>query len=157
METAVIRQDIGNYVEHLFNEEIRLTGITEYGISWKDLTEGKATIAPQGARFDLAFEGRVIGGKINGVIKGVDYLEVRGDGKFMLNIHARIITDDGEIIAVKENGISTPAGSGNARLNLNMELLTESSKYSWLNSRQIWVVGEVDMLSGQVVAAGFSS
>jgi hypothetical protein len=157
METMTYQPEIGSFVEHLFDEEIRLTGITEYGISWKELIEGNAEIPVQGARFDLSFEGKVTGSKVNGVIKGIDYLEIRSDGKFTLNIHARIITEDGEIISVKENGISTPGQSGVAKLNLNMEFLTTSSNYSWLNRKQVWVVGEVDMINGEVKAAGFSS
>lgn len=93
-------------------DEIQLTGITEYGISWEELAKGNIGLPPQGARFNLEFEGSVTGENINGIIKGVDYLEVRADGKFMLNIHAIIITDDGETISVKETGISSPDPSG---------------------------------------------
>jgi hypothetical protein len=157
METTTYQQpEIGTFVEHLFDEEIQLTGITEYGISWKELTEGKVNIPGQGARFDIVFEGKLTGRHINGVIKGVDYLEVRADGKFMLNTHARIITEDGDIISVKESGISTPV-SGNAKLHLNMELSAFSPDYQWLNRKQIWVIGEVNMLNGEVKASGFIS
>jgi hypothetical protein len=157
MEALTYREEIENSLVHLFDEEIQLTGITEYGISWKELIKGNTEIPLQGARFDLAFEGKVNGNKISGVIEGVDYLEVRADGKFILNIHAKIITDDGEIISVKENGISTPGSSGTAKLNLNLEFLTVSPKYEWLNKKQVWVTGEVDMLSGKVKVSGFSS
>jgi hypothetical protein len=153
METLTYQPEIGSYTEHLFDEEIRLTGITEYGVSWKEIIDGKR-IPVQGARFDLNFEGKVTG-RINGVIKGVDYLEIRADRKFMLNIHARIVTEDGEIIAVKEYGISTPDTSGMAKLNLNMEFFTLSPAYIPLNKKQVWVIGEVNMANGEVKAAGF--
>jgi hypothetical protein len=157
METTLYRPDIAESTGHIFDEDIRLTGITEYGVGWEDLTSGNAAIPPQGARFDLAFEGKVIGTDVNGVIKGVDYLTVRGDGKFMLDIRARIITDDGELIAVKENGISTPEPGGIAKLHLNLEFFTVSDRYNWLNKKQAWVVGDVNMLNGEVKVSGYSN
>ena len=142
-------------LDHIFDEEISLTAITEYGISWGDIAGGKAEIPLNGARFDISFEGKLTGGKINGVIKGTDFLEIRADGKFMLDIRAAIITDDGEIIAVKEDGVSAPGPDGTARLNLNMHFSTISSKYSWLNIKQGWLIGEVDMIKGKVKMKGY--
>lgn len=157
MNTQMVDSNIESAVNHLFDEQIVLTGITEYGISWEDLINGAAQIPQNGARFDIAFEGNVIGSQIKGVIKGTDYLEIRADGKFMLHIQARIITDDGETIAVKENGISTPGDNGIARLNLNMDFYTSAEKYSWLNSKQVWAVGDVDMINGLVNMKGYSN
>jgi hypothetical protein len=157
MESTINNSAIENFVEYLFDENIQLTGITEYGISWQDIINGKAKIPEHGARFDLAFEGNVNGDRLKGTIKGVDYLEVRSDGKFMLNIYAALITDDGEAIAVKENGIAAPDSSGTSKLYLNMEFLTASQKYDWLNKKQVWVTGEVNMLNGQVNVSGYSS
>ncbi len=157
MEAQTYQPEIENLTEHIFDEDIQLTGITEYGIGWNDLTKGNVDIPAQGARFNLAFEGKVTGEKINGTIKGVDYLEIRNDGKFMLNIHAIIITDDGESIAVKEGGMSTPDSSGTAKLHLNMDFYTVSDKYEWLNRKQVWSVGEVDMTTGKVRVSGFSN
>jgi hypothetical protein len=149
------QSEIESFTEHIFDEDIHLTRITEYGISWTDLIEGNVEIPVQGARFDLFFEGNVTGSKINGVIKGVDYLEIRADGKFMLNIFASVITEDGEIISIKENGISTPLSNRTARLHLNMEFLASSGEYNWLNKKQAWITGEVDLINGKVKAAGF--
>jgi hypothetical protein len=157
METLTYQTEISNHVERVFDEEIQLTGITEFGISWEDLVKGNAQLPAQGARFNLEFEGSVNGENINGVIKGVDYLEIRADGKFMLNIHATIITDDGETISVKETGISTPDPLGKAVLHLNMDFYTVSEKYEWLNKKQVWSVGEVDMTTGKVKVTGFSN
>jgi hypothetical protein len=157
METLTYQTEISNHVERVFDEEIQLTGITEFGISWEDLVKGNAQLPAQGARFNLEFEGSVNGENINGVIKGVDYLEIRADGKFMLNIHATIITDDGETISIKETGISTPDPSGKAVLHLNMDFYTVSEKYEWLNKKQVWSVGEVDMTTGKVNVTGFSN
>lgn len=157
METQTDLFSIASFTNHIIDEEIQLTGITEYGISWNDLIKGRVQIPLTGARFDLSFEGKVFGEKLNGTIKGVDYLEVRADGKFMLNIHATIITDDGEIIAVREHGISTTDLSGISKLHLNMDLYTHSEKYNWVNQKQFWIVGEVNMNSGTVKVSGYNN
>ncbi len=73
METQTYQSAIENFTEHIFDEEIQLTGITEYGINWDDLTKDNIEIPVQGARFDLAFEGKVTGNKINGKIKGTEF------------------------------------------------------------------------------------
>jgi hypothetical protein len=155
METKTLQPEIADLVQLAFEEEINLTGITEYGISWENLINESVKLPGQGARFDIAFEGKVYGKQINGTIRGVDHLEVRADGKFMLNIFATIITDDGEIIAVKESGISTPNVNGTAALHLNMEFFTVSQKYEWINKKQVWSIGEVDMRAGKVKVTGY--
>ena len=156
MNTQMMESKIDSAVKHLFDEQIQLTNIADYGISWEGLTNGDVVIPPYGLRFDLDFEGRLTG-EVNGVIKGTDYLEIRADGKFQLQIQAKIITDDGEIIAVKEDGISTPGDDGTAILNLNMQFYTVSEKYRWINKKQAWAVGQVDMLSGAVNMKCFSN
>jgi hypothetical protein len=155
MKAQMIDVNISDTVKHLFDEQINLTEIIEYGIQWEDLINGKVDIPRNGARFDISFEGTVNGPEITGTIKGTDYLEIRSDGKFILNIHARIITDDGETIAVKEDGISAPGDSGVAHLNLNFHFYTASEKYQWLNTKQVWAVGEVDMVLGKVQVKGY--
>ncbi len=157
MDTVKKQAEITDYVKHLFDEEIQITAITEYGISWNDITQGKINIPDHGVRFDLSFDGKVFGKSLNGIIKGTDYLEVRTDGKFMLNICATIITEDGFTIAVKENGISTPDQYGKAQLNLNMEFHASSKEYEWLNKKQAWIVGEVDLTIGKVNVSGYSN
>lgn len=138
--------------EHLFDETVQLTGIAEYGISWQDLTGGKVAPPPQGARFDIAFEGALEGLRIKGNIAGVDYLTVRADGRFVLNLQASIETGDGERIAVEEDGILLPPqdGSGIAQLQLNLRFNTASPRYAWLNKLQAWGRGTADWNTGEV-------
>ncbi|MFO7524295.1 MAG: DUF3237 family protein [Ignavibacteriaceae bacterium] len=155
MESLTINKSISEYVHKVFDEEINLTGVTEYGISWENLLNRSVSIPPQGARFDLAFEGQIFGDIINGTIKGTDHLEVRADGKFILNIYATFITEDGEIIAVKESGVSTPNVNGTAVLHLIMEFFTVSQKYEWINKKVVWSVGVVDMIAGKVKVTGY--
>lgn len=136
--------------ELLFEEELQLTNIHEYGTKWDELTTGKVTPGPEGVRFDLDFEGTINGPQINGKIKGTDYLEVRADGKFMLNIHATVITNDGKHIAVREDGILFPKENGKANIQLNLQFTTHHPEYSWMNNVQGWAICEVDMQKGIV-------
>lgn len=157
METELMTSELQQEFELLFEEEVSLTGITEYGISWNDILSGNVKIPPQGARFDIEFEGKISGEQLNGFIKGVDYLEVRADGNFILNIYASIITDGGEMILLKEDGILSPGDNGSARLNLNMRFSSAYPKYNWLNKKQVWGLGEVNMIEGKVTVKGFTN
>lgn len=145
-----MKPTIEHNTELFFEEQIHLKGITEYGISWLDLTSGRQQPGLEGARFDLAFEGSVEGPQLRGTIKGVDYLQVRADGKFMLNIQAMIETNDGKRIAVREDGILFPAENGKAHIQLNLQFTTHHPEYRWLNSIQAWALADVDMQRGEV-------
>jgi hypothetical protein len=144
-------------VDLLFEEQIQLTDVVEYGISWTDLCTGKAMLPSAGARFDLSFEGTVYGEVLNGKIRGTDYLEVRADGRFMLNIQATIITDDGEAIALHEFGTMAPQpGDPIADLYLTLQFTTHSRKYAWLNKANAWAIGRVYMNEGKVAVEAFT-
>jgi len=147
--------DISQRTRLLFEERIHLTNIAEYGISWSELTAGRTTPGAEGARFDLAFEGEVEGPQIKGKIKGVDYLEIRADGKFMLSIQAHITTDDGKRIAVKEDGVLYPGENGKAFIQLNLHFTTHYPEYAWLNNLQAWAIADVDMVRGEVVVSAY--
>jgi len=153
----LMKKHIQDAVLHLFDEQVRLTGVTEYGLSWADLTSGGIAPPPEGARFDIAFEGEVAGERLNGRIRGIDYLEVRADGRFILDIRATIITDDGELIALREDGVLTPSpGAPSASLHLNMTFTTHSPRYAWLNKQQVWAIGQADMVRGAVTVRAYS-
>ena len=138
--------------EHLFSETVHLTGVTEYGITWEELTSGKATLPPEGARFDITFEGVFEGPKLKGTLTGIDFLHVRADGRFQLDMHLNITTHDGEKIAVYEDGILIPPEDESriAQLRLNLRFTASSPKYRWLNQIQAWGRGTVDWNTGQV-------
>ncbi len=135
-------------VKILFEEEVGLTAIHEFGFSWNDFVSGKPVPA-EGARFDIAFEGHVTGDRLAGSISGVDYLEVRSDGKLLLNLQATLTTHDGERIKLVESGIND-----NGELRLNMHFHTASPHYRWLNKLQVWGVGNVDFNTGRVQIKG---
>jgi len=148
-----------NLTDHLFEEDVRLTGITEFGTPWVEFLNGNVAIPHEGARFNISFEGFIDGPRLKGHKKGVDYVYVRADGKFILDIHAEIKTDDGDNIYVHEDGILIPAEDGSAQgeLRFTMNFSTSSPRYSWLNRAQVWAAGTVDMEKGVVKIKAYQS
>jgi len=144
------------HLEHktqlLFTENIHLTGVTEYGIRWDELLSGEVVLPPQGARFDITFEGTFAGPDLKGTIEGTDYLTVRADGKFMLNIYATITTEEGIAIPIREQGPVMPGANGRAHLQLAISFTTNAPKYAWLNQVEGWAIGEINMNTRAVTA-----
>jgi len=58
-----------------------------------------APLASQNENVGLYVEGTVTGPKLKGTVKGVDYANVRADGRLQLHFHAEITTEDGKKIA----------------------------------------------------------
>ena len=146
--------------EHLYDLRVNFTKITEYGVSLEALVAGKTTPPPEGARFDVAFEGVARGPKLKGTVAGVDYIHVRADGRFQLHIHAEITTEDGEKIAYFGDGVATPETGTNVtqlRENVTVTLTTSSQAYAWVNQLQVWVQGTVDLEKQQVDAKGYAA
>jgi hypothetical protein len=142
----------------LFEEHVRLTGVTEYGLSWNEMNEGKADLPQEGARFDISFKGELKGSRIKGTVKGVDYLTIRADGRFILRIYATVITHDGEYIALEEDGILIPhvENAKHADLQFNMKFTTASPRYDWLNNLPVWGIGYIDRETGSVYIKGYT-
>ncbi len=143
--------------ERLFHETGRLTGISEFGVSWENLLKGEATLPPQGARFDITIEGRLEGERVTGKLTGIDYLVVRPDGYFDLNLYVTITTDDGATIAMHETGTLIRREDGPAELFLNMRLSTAHKKYDWLNATPVWGRGTVDPATGEIDVTAFGA
>jgi hypothetical protein len=101
-------------------------------------------------RFDIHFEGDVSGEQVNGTISGIDYLTVRADGRFILDLYATITTSDGASISVKESGINA---GGNLRLSMNFH--TNDERYRWMNHKHVWGVGTVNFATGEVNISGY--
>src|SRR5688572_197010 len=120
--------------ELLYEVTLEITGMTEYGVSFEALIAGKVAPPPEGARFDVAFEGAASGPKLKGTATGVDYLRVRADGRFDLHIHETITATDGQRIDVQGDGVALlPTGSSIADLRINLTLFTSSKDYTWVN------------------------
>jgi len=94
--------------ELVYGYTLLVTRVVEYGASANTLLSGQASTAPEGARIDFYLEGSVIGPKLTGTVKGVDYLYFRADGRAQLHIHAEITTEDGKKIALAADGIAIP-------------------------------------------------
>lgn len=144
--------------ELLYEYTVKFTGMTEYGVSLESLMAGEAAPPPEGARFDVAFEGASSGPKLKGKVTGVDYLRIRADGRFQLHIHAEITADDGQKIALHADGVALPRkGSSIADLRENVTLFTSSKDYTWVNALQVWGIGTVDLAEQVVQLKGYSA
>src|SRR5438105_3679720 len=112
--------------------------------------------AAEGARVDVYFEGPVAGAKLSGSVKGVDYLNLRADGRFELDIYAEITTEDGKKIALAADGVAL----GKApvlQLRENVKLTTSHPEHAWVNPIQIWASGTVDLAKGEIRVKGYAA
>jgi len=148
-----------NVGELLYEIKVKFTKVTEFGVSMDALISGKTAPPPEGARFDVAFEGVASGPKLKGNVVGVDYLHVRADGRFQLHIHAQISTVEGATIAVFATGVALPREhspiSPIADLRENVTLTTSAKAYSWVNQLQVWATGTVDLGKQEVDVKGY--
>ena len=141
--------------EKIYNMELDLTGVTDYGVSLNTILSGQEAIPLHGARFDLAVDGRYEG-RFAGRAHGVGYVRVRADGRMELDLHLIIETDDGHRIALSGDGQAAPRpGEPVLDIFANVRLSTASKEYAWVNERQIWGVGTASLATGKVLAEGF--
>ena len=112
------------------------------------IMSGKAKVPLQGAQFDVAFVG-TSKGVLADKVHGVDYLVMRADGRTDLNVHATLATEDGQRIARISARASPRQNEPIIDLHENIQLITASEKYGWVNSRQVWGVGIVNVATGK--------
>jgi hypothetical protein len=144
----------------LYEAAVSFTKVTEFGVSMESIVAGQIAPPPEGARFDIAFDGGITGEMLKGHISGVDYLNIRADGRIELHIHADITTEDNEKISFFADGIcvaNPEQGPGIFDLRENGTLTTSSPAYAWLNQVQIWGSGTVDAVRGQVTVKAYSA
>lgn len=141
--------------EKIYEQELDLTGVTDYGVSMDALLTAKEAVPLQGARFDLAVDGRSKG-RLAGRAHGVDYLRVRADRRMELDLHLTVETDDGQRVALSGDGHASPR-NGEAILDIfgSIRLSTASKEYSWVNERQIWSVGTANLAAGKIHIEAF--
>jgi uncharacterized protein DUF3237 len=136
--------------EKIYEYDLDVTGMTDYGVSLDAILAGKEKIPPQGVRIDVAFEGHAKG-RLAGRVRGVDFVRMRADGRVDLDIRATIETEDGRRIALSADGVGSPrATEPIADLWENVILSTAAENYSWVNTRQIWAVGTVNFATGKI-------
>lgn len=145
----------GMTTEPLYAYTVRLTRMTDFGIAPSDAFAGLQAIPPAGLRADIAFAGESTG-RLAGAIEGVDYLNLRADGRMELDIRAVLTTPDGARIALHARGAgqNDPA-NGRILLREHVQMTTAHPAYSWLNPLEIWATGEADMAAGTVTVRGF--
>ena len=85
--------------EKIYEYDLDITGATDFGVSLQAILSGQEKVPPQGARIDVAFAGQAKG-HLSGRVHGVDYLQIRADGRIDLDIKATIETADGQRIAL---------------------------------------------------------
>ena len=143
--------------ELIYEYTISSTGVTSYGVPALDvLLSGGAEIPPQGARYDLTFQGPVAGRRLRGTVELSDYLHIRPDGRVQLHIHAEITTEDGKKIALYADGVARfTKGSSVGDLRENVTLTTSEPDYAWVNPLQIWARGTVDLAKGEAHVTGY--
>jgi hypothetical protein len=136
--------------ERIYEIDLDITGVTDYGVTMDGILGGKEKVPLQGTRFDVAFEGRSKG-RLSGKVRGVDYLLMRADGRTDLDVRATIETDDGHRIAAHIGGIATPRPNEPiVDLIENVRLTTAAANYEWVNTRQIWAIGTVDLAARKI-------
>jgi translation initiation factor IF-1 len=155
-----IKEDVMAEVQGMGGEKIyeidaNITGVTDYGVTMDAILSGKEKVPLQGARFDVAFEGSSKG-RIAGKVRGIDYILMRADGRVDLDIRATLETEDGHRIAAHIDGVGSPrANEPIVDLAENVRLATAATKYDWVNSRQIWARGTVNLATGKIHVEGF--
>jgi hypothetical protein len=139
----------------IYDQELDLTGVTDFGFSLDDLLTGRKAIPLHGARLDLAVNGRN-NGRVAGRAHGFDFLRVRADGRMELDLRLTIETDDGQRIALSGDGQAAPR-KGEPMLDIfgNIRLSTASKEYAWVNERQIWTVGTATLAPGKIRVKAF--
>ena len=156
-QTLVISDQTQLPGELLYEYTPKITQVVEYGASADALISGQTPPPAEGARFDVYFEGPITG-KLNGTVKGVDYLHIRADGRCQLNIHVEITTEDGKKISLAADGVAIQEeGSPVFQLKENVTLTSNHPEYSWVNAIQVWAPGSVDMSKGEIHVRGYTA
>lgn len=136
--------------EIVYEADLHISSVTDYGVTMDAILSGKERAPLQGTRFDVAFEGHA-GGRLSGKVRGVDYLVMRADGRVDLDVRGTLETEDGCRIAIQIDGVATPrANEPIADLHENVRLMTAATKYEWVNARQVWGIGTVNLASGEI-------
>jgi hypothetical protein len=142
----------------IYEYTVQLTGVTEYGVPLAGVLAGENPIPPEGARFDFPFEGMSGGPRLKGTVKGVDYANVRADGRVELHVHAEITDETGRKIALFADGVLgldiPPARISPVRE--NVRLTSSEPEYAWCNGMQIWATGTFDVEKSEVHLTGYA-
>ena len=150
MPYSIRRKDLSMRGEKIYEYDLDVKGVTDYGVTLQAILTGKEKVPPQGLRFDVALEGSTRG-RLAGQVRGFDYIRARADGRMDLDIRATIETQDGRRIALSADGVAMPrAAEPIADLFENIVLSTAAEDYEWVNTRQFWGFGTVNFSASKV-------
>jgi len=136
--------------EKIFEYDLDITGVTDYGANMEAILTGRESVPLQGAQFDLSLAGPVKG-RVTGTLRGVDYLRVRPDGRRELELRGTIETDDGSRIAFSAEGVGSPRdGEPIVELAVKIDLLTAAAAYSWVNAKPAWGSGYANLATNKI-------
>ena len=142
--------------EKIYECDFNITGMTDYGVTLDALISGTEKIPLQGARIDVAFEGNIRGRITGKVLRGVEYLLMRADGRTDLDGRATIETEEGNRIAMRIEGVATPrAHEPMMDFIANVRLTTAAPKYNWVNTRQIWGLATANLATAKIHVESF--
>ena len=137
--------------ELIYEYTPRVTRIIEYGASAEAVLMRTSPPPMEGARLDLYLEGPVIAGSLQGTVTGVDYLNMRADGRAELHIHGHITLEDGKKVALEAGGVAVPEGDSSIfQLREHVNLTSNDPALAWVNATEVWARGTVDVSTGQV-------
>jgi hypothetical protein len=137
--------------ELAYEATLQMTGQTDFGISMEQAMTGAKAIPPGGLRVDVPVQGDITGPKLTGKLVAIDYLVLDSPATATLHVHGVITTHDGHRIALFSDGCANmQAGTPISDLRENVRLHTASEKYAWVNDRQFWSTGQVDLSGGKV-------
>jgi hypothetical protein len=142
--------DSSNTPAHLFDASLNYRVNVEYGFSFDQSMAGEP-IPPEGARFDVYFEGDIRGERLQGKVTGVDYVTLGPDRVAHLHVHAHITTNDGCHIAIHSEGFARRrAGSTLADTHETMTFATSDEQYKWINRVRAAGTGTSDTQNGRI-------
>jgi hypothetical protein len=136
--------------EKIFEYDLDITGVTDYGADMEAMFTGRESAPLQGAQFDVTLAGPVKG-RVTGNMRGIDYLRVRPDGRRELELRGTIETDDGSRIAFSAEGVGSPRdGEPIVDLAVKIDLLTAAAGYSWVNAKPAWGSGYASLATNKI-------
>ena len=137
--------------ELIYEYTPQVTRIVEYGAPAEAVLMRTSPPPQEGARLDLYLEGPVIAGRLHGTVTGVDYLNVRADGRAELHIHGCIALQDGKKVALEAGGVAIPEEDSSVlQLREHVKLTSHHPSLAWVNTTEVWARGTVDVSTGQV-------
>jgi hypothetical protein len=149
MVAPALRREAMSY-EKIFEYDLDITGVTDYGADMEALFTGRQSVPLQGAQFDVTLAGP-INGRVTGNMRGIDYLRMRPDGRRELELRGAIETDDGSRIAFSAVGVGSPReGEPMVDLAVKIDLLTAATAYSWVNAKPAWGSGYADLATNKI-------